>query len=125
MYEVNICPSKYRNQISLCEANPLGSLKVGIPGEMVLGEDDSCQMWLFLECRVKGTVTLLAPACVIGSFACVMLTGCVWHWRLCETHVRTELFVNANTIDGLVKQGKFTECYCFFSREASPLSLPY
>lgn len=76
---------------------------------------------------VKGAVTLrLAPAPRCGSFsACVRLTGCVWHRRLCETHIRTEMFVKASMIDGLVKLEKFNTSFCFLSRGALPLPLPY
>lgn len=125
MHEVNVYPLKYEYQISLCETNPLGSCKTGIPREVVVGEGDSCQMGLLLEDRVKGAATLLAPAQYYGSFACVGLTGCVWHCRLCETHVRTELCVKANMVGGLVTLKKFNKTFCIFSRGASPLTLPY
>lgn len=76
MHKDNICPLKQEYQISLYDTNPLGSSEMGIPGEAVVGEGDSCQTMLFLEDGVEGTVThLLAPAWHYGSFACVRLTS--------------------------------------------------
>lgn len=86
MHEVNVCLLKYEYQVSLCDTNPLGFCKRGIPEEAALGEGGSCQTGLFLEDKVKGAVTVfLTPAWRCGSFACLRLTGCVWHWRHYET----------------------------------------